>query len=363
MRKEINEEYDLMDENEKFALRYGAEGRHIGDVVRDSPGGFVNSEKMFDAWNKGINMRKDGSSKAFPDDIDKAELERVSPKKDETIDSNGILAEPVSEIKDNDFSDSFSWGNAKGVGMPPQKVESKISETKNIQKDEERDSSPIKEEYLLQPNEKYDTIYLSNYSNKVPSGKTEDGKAYVTYGCEDVNVVGGIQSRLKEMSYKGKDGTSIKITGIFDADTEEGIRQFQKDRDLPVTGILDEATKKEMGFSEDYSVSRSGRNATPWHHPTSPPFNLERYNRELKEYEEEKKQRAKEDEKADAFSFVDFIMLLGEAFAKIVNNAPQMEPVTVHESMAHEDEDDALLEPAWPTNMAEITAQEWAHLR
>ncbi len=44
-----------------------------------------------------------------------------------------------------------------------------------------------------------------------------------------------------------------------------------------------------MGFSDDYSVSRKGRNATPWHVPESPPFNMEAYkkNQERLKLEEE----------------------------------------------------------------------------
>ncbi len=152
------------------------------------------------------------------------------------------------------------------------------------------------ENYLLKPEEKYDKMYLANYSNKVSAGKTKDGKTHVTYGCEDENIVGGIQLRLSEMGYKGKSGAEINITGVFDENTEEGIRQFQEDRGLTVTGILDDATKEEMGFTEDYSIQRKGKNATPFNHPYSPPFNLERYNKEQEEEKEEKEQRIKKDE-------------------------------------------------------------------
>ena len=41
---------------------------------------------------------------------------------------------------------------------------------------------------------------------------TESSKANVTYGYPDVNVVGGIQSRLNELGY-----TDVDITGAFDA--------------------------------------------------------------------------------------------------------------------------------------------------
>ena len=73
MKKYTDENYDLMDENEKFAMRYGAEGRHLGDVIRDNPGKITNHDKMLEAWDKGMNMRKDGTSKVFLDDIEKKE--------------------------------------------------------------------------------------------------------------------------------------------------------------------------------------------------------------------------------------------------------------------------------------------------
>ena len=50
-----------------------------------------------------------------------------------------------------------------------------------------------------------------------------------------------------------------------------------------------------MGFSDDYSVSRKGENATPWHAPESPPFDMDAYKRKQdaeKYYEEYKKKEA-----------------------------------------------------------------------
>ena len=67
------------------------------------------------------------------------------------------------------------------------------------------------------------------------------------------------QSRLNELGY-----TDVDITGAFDAKTEAGIKKFQEKRGLPITGVLDDETKKAMGFSDDYSVSRKGENAPPW---------------------------------------------------------------------------------------------------
>lgn len=54
-----------------------------------------------------------------------------------------------------------------------------------------------------------------------------------------------------------------------------------------------------MGFSDDYSVSRKGENATPWHAPESPPFNMDAYNKKqerLKQEVEEAKKLKKEKE-------------------------------------------------------------------
>ncbi len=169
---------------------------------------------------------------------------------------------------------------AKKQAYPPKELKLDFGEDENY--------TPKGENYLLQPEENYDKMYLTNYSNEAPTGKTKDGKTHVTYGCENENVVGGIQLRLNEMGYKGKSGAEIKITGTFDEDTEEGIKQFQKERGLPVTGIFDDATKKEMGFAEDYSIKRQGKNATPYNHPYSPPFNLEEYNKEQADKKGEK---------------------------------------------------------------------------
>lgn len=120
---------------------------------------------------------------------------------------------------------------------------------------------------------------------------TESSKTNVTYGYPDVNVVGGIQLRLNELGY-----TDVDITGTFDAKTEAGIKKFQEKRGLPVTGVLDDETKKAMGFSEDYSVSRKGENATPWHVPESPPFNMEAYKRKQEELKREEEAKNKTEE-------------------------------------------------------------------
>ena len=64
-----------------------------------------------------------------------------------------------------------------------------------------------------------------------------------------------------------------------------------------------------MGFSDDYSVSRKGKNATPWHAPYSPPFNMEDYKREQERLKREKEEalKAKKDEEENEsypFSFL-----------------------------------------------------------
>ena len=142
---------------------------------------------------------------------------------------------------------------------------------------------------------------ITNYSNFEPScnakqassSNIETDKTYVPCGYPDVNVVGGIQLRLNELGY-----TEVAITGTFDSKTEAGIRKFQEKRGLPVTGVLDDATKAEMGFSEDYSVSRKGKNATMGHAPYSPPFDMDAYRRKQERLKREKEEalKAKEDE-------------------------------------------------------------------
>ncbi|MDO5479138.1 MAG: peptidoglycan-binding domain-containing protein, partial [Clostridia bacterium] len=162
----------------------------------------------------------------------------------------------------------------------------------------------------LLPNDKdYDIMYLSDDADSAgttSSGQTnqnasesESSTTFVTYGYPDENVVGGIQLRLNELGYTGVD-----ITGVFDLKTEAGIRKFQEKRGLPVTGVLDDATKAEMGFSEDYSVSRKGKNATMGHAPYSPPFNMDAYKRAQERLKREKEEALKVKEEDENFSLL-----------------------------------------------------------
>jgi hypothetical protein len=120
-KEKINENYDLMDENEKFAMRYGAKGRDLGDVIRDNPGKITNPEKILYAWDKGMNLRKDGSSKYFLDRIEKAEMDNLKSTLSQggstplglsgKTDGNGISSEPERDIWGNDLFKDASFGN------------------------------------------------------------------------------------------------------------------------------------------------------------------------------------------------------------------------------------------------------------
>ena len=57
-----------------------------------------------------------------------------------------------------------------------------------------------------------------------------------------------------------------------------------------------------MGFSDDYSVSRKGENATPWLAPYSPPFNMEDYKREQERLKREKEEAKKASEEEENYS-------------------------------------------------------------
>lgn len=57
------------------------------------------------------------------------------------------------------------------------------------------------------------------------------------------NGVGQIQRRLADLGYlPALDGADDPDEAVFDADTERAVAQFQTDRQLPATGIVDDAT-------------------------------------------------------------------------------------------------------------------------
>jgi hypothetical protein len=58
----------------------------------------------------------------------------------------------------------------------------------------------------------------------------------------DTNFVMGIQRALSEQGYDAG-----PFTGYITTRTSDALRQFQRDRGLPVTGIIDEATADELG--------------------------------------------------------------------------------------------------------------------
>ncbi len=294
-------DYNSMDDEEKTAIRYGAEGRDLSDVIRSSHKKISDPNKVFDAWVKGEGMRKTGESKAFLDEIEKSEmdeLEKSLSKRDKT-DANGISASPIKDIWGNDLAnDTYE----KAENTEDNASIEKMPFITDFDSTAKAQALPHINN-LLPKDKDYDIMYLSDDADSAgttSSGQTnqnasesESSTTFVTYGYSDENVVGGIQLRLNELGY-----TDVDITGTFDASTEAAIKEFQEERELPVTGVLDDATKAEMGFSDDYSVSRKGENATPWHAPYSPPFNMEDYKREQERLKREKEEalKAKEDE-------------------------------------------------------------------
>lgn len=59
---------------------------------------------------------------------------------------------------------------------------------------------------------------------------------------DDGNIIYILQIILKNYQNKYKNYVDVHLTGIFDEQTEEAVRQFQKFSHLPVTGILDRQT-------------------------------------------------------------------------------------------------------------------------
>ncbi len=164
MKKYTDENYDLMDENEKFAMRYGAEGRHLGDVIRDNPGKITNPDKMLEAWDKGMNMRKDGTSKVFLDDIEKKERDNLLSSKSPKTDENGIESEPVRDMWGNDLSKDSPFGNSEESGIPPEELKFDFGENEN--------HTPKGANYLLQHDENYGKMYEENFGNNTSFGMT-----------------------------------------------------------------------------------------------------------------------------------------------------------------------------------------------
>ena len=74
---------------------------------------------------------------------------------------------------------------------------------------------------------------------------------------EKGQAVEALQVQLDRLGYTNKSGESLAPDGDFGGGTEHAVESFQTDRQLPVTGIADEATRKEV----DRAVTESLRDA------------------------------------------------------------------------------------------------------
>ena len=77
-----------------------------------------------------------------------------------------------------------------------------------------------------------------------------------------------------------------------------------------------------MGFSDDYSVSRKDENATPWHAPYSPPFNMEDYKREQERLKREKEAKKYYEDYKNKEAVAKFLGWLFTGFGSLKDAAP-----------------------------------------
>ena len=174
--KKLNDDYDLLDNNEKLAMRYGAEGRDLSDVIRSSTKKITSPNKIFDVWDKGTNMRKDGTSRDFLERIEKKEMDDLLTSINKKKDANGISAEPVKDIWGNDLLND-TRKNRKKEGASAEKMPY-IADFDN----------PVKPQPMPRVNnalsntKDYDIMYLSEPSDSTttsaPKAKTSVKEDY-----------------------------------------------------------------------------------------------------------------------------------------------------------------------------------------
>lgn len=56
------------------------------------------------------------------------------------------------------------------------------------------------------------------------------------------DAIRNLQTYLRRLSYINDDAIKSPIDGIFESSTQNALRQFQRNNDLPVTGVADRAT-------------------------------------------------------------------------------------------------------------------------
>ena len=59
---------------------------------------------------------------------------------------------------------------------------------------------------------------------------------------EERNAILQIQRILRDLEFRDTGSSKIRLTGSYDAETRQGVKDFQKKYDLPITGVVDHTT-------------------------------------------------------------------------------------------------------------------------
>ncbi|MCI8403853.1 MAG: hypothetical protein HFE49_03020 [Clostridia bacterium] len=73
----------------------------------------------------------------------------------------------------------------------------------------------------------------------------------IKIGTGRISDVKAIQNKLNNLGYKGANGKSLDVDGIFGSNTDYAVRQYQRDNGLSVDGIVGDATWEKMNLPND----------------------------------------------------------------------------------------------------------------
>lgn len=83
------------------------------------------------------------------------------------------------------------------------------------------------------------------------------------YSLDDQkNVILQIQRILRDLDYRDTSSAKVRMSGIYDTETKEAVRSFQKKYDLPATGVVDYSTWQvlqavDKAQKEAYALARA----------------------------------------------------------------------------------------------------------